>query len=262
MTGTLSLVGIGPGALEHLTVRATQVIRAAEVVVGYKSYLRLIEPLLVGKTVLGSGMRQELERCTEAYRWARSGRTTVLISSGDAGVYGMAGPAYELLLAAGWRPGGEVAVAVIPGVSALNACAALVGAPLTHDFCAISLSDLLTPWPVIQARLEAAARADFVTALYNPKSSKRTTQILDAQRIFLAHRLPATPVAVVTAAFRNDARALLTDLARMTEQEIDMETTVLIGNASTFVQAGVMVTPRGYGHKYDLPAAASRTEMP
>ena len=148
-----------------------------------------------------------------------------------------------------------MAVEVIPGVSALNGCAALVGAPLTHDFCAISLSDLLTPWPVIQKRLTAAAQADFVTALYNPKSSKRTTQIVEAQRIFLEHRLPTTPVAVVTAAFRADARVVLTDLARMNEHAIDMETTVLIGNTSSFAQAGLMVTPRGYGNKYDLAAA-------
>ncbi len=255
MTATLSLVSIGPGSLDQLTFQAMTAIREAEVVVGYKSYLRLIEPLLAGKAVEGSGMRQELERCSTAYRWAQSGKQTVLISSGDVGVYGMAGPAYEVLLQAGWRPGSGVTVVVIPGVSALNACAALVGAPLTHDFCAISLSDLLTPWPVIQKRLEAAAQADFVTALYNPKSSKRTTQIVEAQRIFLAHRLPTTPVAVVTAAFRPEARILLTDLAHMTDPAIDMETTVLIGNASSFVQAGLMVTPRGYGNKYDLKTA-------
>ncbi|MBF0583877.1 MAG: precorrin-3B C(17)-methyltransferase [Magnetococcales bacterium] len=255
MTGQLSLVSIGPGALDQLTVRALEVIRAAEVVVGYKSYVHRIESLLEGKTVVGSGMRQELERCTEAIRWAQSGKKTVLISSGDVGIYGMAGPAYEMLLQAGWSPEQGVRVEVIPGVSALNACAALVGAPLTHDFCAISLSDLLTPWAVIQRRLVAAAQADFVTALYNPKSHKRTTQIVEAQHIFLQYRLPATPVAVVTGAFREDGGAILTNLAQMVEHTIDMETTVLIGNSSTFTQAGLMVTPRGYGSKYDLAAA-------
>ncbi|MEO5351689.1 MAG: precorrin-3B C(17)-methyltransferase [Magnetococcus sp. XQGC-1] len=258
MSGKLSLVSIGPGALEQLTARATDAIRQAEVVVGYKRYLQLIEPLLVGKEVLGSGMRQELERCRDACQQAQAGKKTVLISSGDVGIYGMAGPAYEMLLHAGWRPDSGMPVEVIPGVSALNGCAALVGAPLTHDFCAISLSDLLTPWPVIEKRLQAAAQADFVTALYNPKSSKRTTQIVEAQRIFLAHRAPTTPVAVVTAAYREDARVVLTDLARLLEQEIDMETTVLIGNASSFTESGLMVTPRGYGNKYDMASVTGR----
>ncbi|MBF0186135.1 MAG: precorrin-3B C(17)-methyltransferase, partial [Magnetococcales bacterium] len=170
----------------------------------------------------------------------------------DVGVYGMAGPALEMVLQAGWQAESGVALEVIPGISAVNACAALVGAPLTHDFCTISLSDLLTPWPVIVRRLQAAAEADFVTALYNPKSSKRTTQIIEAQEIFLSCRAPTTPVAVVTAAYRDDARVTLTDLAHLLEVEIDMETTVLIGNSTTFAQAGWMVTPRGYGSKYDL----------
>ncbi|MBF0161051.1 MAG: precorrin-3B C(17)-methyltransferase [Magnetococcales bacterium] len=255
MTGCLSLLSIGPGALEQLTQQALTTLQTAEVVVGYKSYLQLIAPLLVGKEVVGSGMRQEVQRCTEACRLALSGRRTVLISSGDVGIYGMAGLAFEVLLQSGWSPESGMSVQVIPGISAVNACAALVGAPLTHDFCTISLSDLLTPWPVIEKRLLAAAQADFVTALYNPKSSKRTRQIETAQRIFLSYRLPTTPVAVVTAAFRDDARITLTDLARMTAQEITMETTVLIGNSSSFIHAGVMVTPRGYGTKYEIAAA-------
>ncbi|MEO5341429.1 MAG: precorrin-3B C(17)-methyltransferase [Magnetococcus sp. MYC-9] len=257
MTGRLSLVSIGPGSLQQLTRQALETIAAAEVVVGYKPYLRLIAPLLTDKEVLGSGMRQEVERCVTACRLARSGKQTALVSSGDIGIYGMAALAYEVLLQTGWQPGSGLPVEVIPGVSALNACAALAGAPLTHDFCAISLSDLLTPWAVIEKRLLAAAQADFVTALYNPKSHRRTTQIEEAQRIFLSCRLPSTPVAVVTAAFREDAHLLLTDLAHMTEQSIGMETTLLIGNSNSFVQAGLMVTPRGYGNKYDLTAATA-----
>lgn len=250
--GKLLLVSIGPGAKDQITGRAMAALKEADVVVGYKSYLNLIAPLLTGQETVGSGMRHELERCVDALRYARSGKITVLISSGDVGIYGMAGPAFEVLFEAGWRPGEGIEVEVIPGVSAINACAALVGAPLTHDFCAISLSDLLTPWPVIAKRLEAAAFADFVTALYNPKSSKRTIQIEEARRIFLRHRVPTTPTAVITAAFREDALVTLTDLEHMLEHPITMETTLLIGNASTFTRFGLMVTPRGYTDKYDI----------
>ena len=250
--GKLTLVSIGPGGPEQMTGRALAAIREAEVVLGYKTYLKLVDGLLDGKEVLGSGMRQELERCARACRLAMDGRRVALVSSGDVGIYGMAGPAFEVLLQAGWRPGSGMTVEVVPGVTALSACAALVGAPLTHDFCAISLSDLLTPWPVIEKRLEAAARADFVTALYNPKSGKRTTQIAEARRIFLTCRAPATPVAVVTAAGREDERIILTDLDHMTDPDIGMQTTVLIGNSQSFARDGLMVTPRGYADKYNL----------
>ncbi|MBF0179360.1 MAG: precorrin-3B C(17)-methyltransferase [Magnetococcales bacterium] len=251
--GRLLLVSIGPGHPDHLTQRALRALRQADTVIGYKHYLHQITPLLAAhQETIGSGMRQELERCATAWKLANAGRTVALISSGDVGVYGMAGPAFEVLLAAGWSPESDVTVEVIPGVSAVNACAALVGAPLTHDFCTISLSDLLTPWPVIVKRLEAAASADFVTALYNPKSSKRTTQIEEAQRIFLAHRPPATPVAVVTAACREGESITLTDLANMLRCPIDMETTAIIGNKTSIINKNRLVTPRGYTGKYDL----------
>ena len=187
-----------------------------------------------------------------------------LISSGDAGVYGMAGPTYEVLFEAGWNPESaesaepDIAVEVIPGASALNSCAALVGAPLTHDFCAISLSDLLTPWAVIARRLNAAAEADFVVALYNPKSGRRSEQIVHAQSLFLAHRDPATPVAIVKSGYRARQKVELTTLAQLAEAEIGMLSTVLIGNSHTFVRAGLMVTPRGYTNKYDVGSGDTR----
>ncbi|WP_297462208.1 precorrin-3B C(17)-methyltransferase [Ferrovum sp.] len=250
-TGKILMVGFGPGATEHMTYRARAAIAEADVVIGYSTYIKLVQDLLVGKEIIRKGMTEEIDRCVEAYEQACQGKTVALISSGDIGIYGMAGPTYEVLLQAGWTPESEIRVEVIPGASALNACASLVGAPLTHDFCSISLSDLLTPWPVIAQRLRAAARGDFVIALYNPKSGRRTQQIVEAQRLLLEYRSPRTPVAVVKSAYRRRQNIQLVTLETMADQDIGMLTTVLIGNSSTFVRAGLMVTPRGYTNKYE-----------
>ena len=249
--GKIYLVGFGPGAQEHMSLRARAAIAEAEVVIGYSTYIKLVQDLLEGKEVIRKGMTEEIDRCTEAYEYARRGKIVALVSSGDIGVYGMAGPTYEVLFASGWRPGEGIEVEVIPGTTALSACAALAGAPLTHDFCSISLSDLLTPWPVIARRIAAAAHADFVVVLYNPKSGRRTGQIVEAQRILLRHRSPDTPVAVVKSAYRKKQSIQMTRLAQMADCEIGMLTTVLIGNSNTFMQDGLMITPRGYANKYD-----------
>ncbi len=248
--GKIMLVGLGPGSQEHLTARARAAIAEADTVIGYVTYIRLVADLLDGKEVIKKSMTEELDRAIEALDRARRGRKVALISSGDAGVYGMAGPTFEVLFQAGWTPDSTIEVEIVPGASALNTCAALVGAPLTHDFCAISLSDLLTPWPTIARRLDAVAYADFVVALYNPKSGRRTQQILEAQRLFLRHRAPQTPVAVVKSGYRTRQRIEFTTLDRMAEADIGMLCTVLIGNSSTFVRHGLMVTPRGYANKY------------
>lgn len=257
MSGKISLVGIGPGSNAHMTQRAREAIAEADVVVGYSTYIKLVADLLEGKEVIRKGMTEELDRAVNALDRAREGKKVALISSGDAGVYGMAGPTYEVLFQAGWTPESDITVEVVPGASAINACAALVGAPLTHDFCSISLSDLLTPWPVIARRLDAVAAADFVVALYNPKSGRRTQQIVQAQALFLRHRRPDTPVAVVKSAYRRRERIEFTTLDRMSDCDIGMLTTVLIGNSHTFVQHGLMVTPRGYANKYDLDDGGS-----
>jgi precorrin-3B C17-methyltransferase len=250
--GRIMLVGIGPGSLAQMSHRAREAIAQADVVIGYATYIKLVADLLDGKEVIRKSMTEELDRAVQALERARAGKKVAVISSGDAGVYGMAGPTYEVLFQAGWTPEHDVAVEIIPGTSAINACASLVGAPLTHDFCSISLSDLLTPWPVIARRLEAAAAADFVVALYNPKSGRRTQQIAQAQYLFLRHRAPDTPVAVVKSAYRRRQHIELTTLEKMGECEIGMLSTVLIGNSHTFVREGLMVTPRGYANKYDL----------
>ncbi len=249
--GRIALVGIGPGDPAHMTARARAAIAEAEVVIGYKTYLKLIPELLEDKQVIGMGMSEELERVEMAWEHARSGRRVALVSSGDAGVYGMAGPTYEWLLDQGWEPGeGAVGVEVVPGATALSSCSALVGAPLTHDFCAISLSDLLTPWPVIARRLEAAGRGDFVVVLYNPASKRRRAQLREAQRILLRYRAPETPVAVVRAAFRERQQVQQQTLGTLDEAELSMLSTVIIGSSATDRRAGVMVTPRGYTAKY------------
>jgi precorrin-3B C17-methyltransferase len=251
-TGKIMLVGLGPGSNEHLTYRARAAIAEADTVIGYVTYIRLVADLVEGKEVIKKSMTEELDRAIEALDRARQGKKVALVSSGDAGVYGMAGPTFEVLFQAGWTPDSDIEVEIIPGASALNTCAALVGAPLTHDFCAISLSDLLTPWPVIARRLDATASSDFVVALYNPKSGRRTRQIVEAQHLFLRHRRPDTPVAIVKSAYRKKQRIEFTTLEKMSECDIGMLTTVLIGNSNTFVKHGLMVTPRGYANKYDV----------
>lgn len=259
-TGKIMLVGLGPGAVEHMTGRARAAIAEADTIIGYVTYVRLVADLIEGKEVIKKSMTEELDRAIEALDRAKQGKKVALISSGDAGVYGMAGPTFEVLFQAGWTPDSEIEVEIVPGASALNTCAALVGAPLTHDFCAISLSDLLTPWPTIARRLDAVAYADFVVALYNPKSGRRTRQIQEAQRIFLRHRDPKTPVAIVKSAFRPKQRLEFTTLEKMAEADIGMLSTVLIGNSNTFIRDGLMVTPRGYANKYDVAEGERSTK--
>ena len=255
--GKIMLVGLGPGSHDYLTARARAAIAEADTVIGYATYIRLVKDLLDGKEVVKKAMAEELDRAIEAYDRAKLGKKVALVSSGDAGVYGMAGPTFEVLFQAGWTPDSEIEVEIIPGASAINTCASLVGAPLTHDFCAISLSDLLTPWPTIARRLNAVAYADFVVALYNPKSGRRTRQIEEAQRIFLQFRDPKTPVAIVKSAFRPKQRIEFTTLDKLTEADIGMLTTVLIGNSNTYIKHGLMITPRGYANKYDVEVGNS-----
>jgi len=251
MSGKIFLVGFGPGAEEHMSFRAKSAIAESDVVIGYTTYIKLVKDLLEGKEVVRKGMTEEIDRCIEAYEQAKQGKKVSLISSGDIGVYGMAGPTYEVLLKAGWTPESEITVEIVPGSTALSACASLVGAPLTHDFCSISLSDLLTPWPTIARRLDAVAQSDFVVALYNPKSGRRTQQIVEAQNILLKYRDPATPVAIVKSAYRRRQAIQLVRLDEMADQDIGMLTTVLIGNSSTYIEQGLMITPRGYANKYN-----------
>ncbi|NJR61269.1 MAG: precorrin-3B C(17)-methyltransferase, partial [Cyanobacteria bacterium CRU_2_1] len=245
-TGQLWLVGTGPGELAQMTPAAQAAIAQADVVIGYSLYLELIRSRFrPGQIIEALPITQERQRAERAIELAQWGLTVAVVSSGDCGIYGMAGLVLEQLRSQGWD-GNVPEVQVFPGITALQAAASRVGAPLMHDFCAISLSDLLTPWEVIEHRLIAAAQADFVTALYNPRSQTRTQQITTAQRIFLTYRNPETPVAIVRSAYRPDEQITLTTLAKLTEGAIDMLTTIIIGNQSTRIHANWIITPRGY----------------
>ena len=245
-TGKLHLVGIGPGSLEQITPAAQTAIKEADVVIGYSLYLDLIKSLKrPGQIVEASPITQERQRAKRAIELAEWGLTVAVVSSGDCGIYGMAGLVFEELRNEEWD-GKIPQIKVFPGISALQSAASRVGAPLMHDFCAVSLSDLLTPWEVIQKRLKAAASGDFITALYNPRSQKRTKQIITAQAIFAKHRSGDTPVAIVHGAYREDEQIILSTLDQMLEQPIDMLTTVIIGNTTTRNYEDWMITPRGY----------------
>ncbi|MEO2207665.1 precorrin-3B C(17)-methyltransferase [Paenibacillus pabuli] len=253
--GKLLIIGFGPGAMEHITTRALEALRESEVIIGYNTYVDLIRPLLDGQEIVRTGMTEEVSRAQEAVRQAEMGKIVAVISSGDAGVYGMAGLVYEVLMEQGWKPESGVGVEVIPGVSAIQSCASLLGAPVMHDACTISLSDHLTPWETIIRRVEAAAAADFVIALYNPRSGRRTRQIVETQEMLLRYRSPQTPVGLVKSAYRERQDVVMTTLEDMLNHDIGMLTTVIIGNSSTMMYEGLMVTPRGYQRKYTLNTA-------
>lgn len=239
--GALFIVGLGPGDREHLSGVALEALDRADVIIGYKTYIDLIrDDSDQSKRYLSSGMKNELFRAKEAIALAKSGQTVAIVSSGDPGIYGMAGPVLEL------APDASFPIEVVPGISALSAAASALGAPLMHDFCAISLSDLLTPWEVIARRLEAAASADFVTCLYNPKSHGRPDNIDRAREIFLQHRAAENVVGIVRNARRGAESTVVSDLDSFTGEEIDMLTTVIIGNSQTKLVGDRMVTPRGY----------------
>jgi precorrin-3B C17-methyltransferase len=224
-------------------------------VVGYRTYVDLIKPLLKGQEVVATGMRQELDRVHVALNKALAGETVSLISSGDAGIYGMAGLVLEVCRAKAIPLAPEpegLQIAFIPGVPAFAAAASLLGAPLMHDFAAISLSDLLTPWEIIEKRVRLAAEADFVITIYNPKSKKRGWQIRRTQEILLEYRQSSTPVGIVSRAKREGEEVVITNLESMLSYPIDMQTVLIVGNSRTFTHGSFMVTPRGYSDKYDL----------
>lgn len=252
--GKLYVVGIGPGYEEHMTPRAKQCIEESDVIIGYSTYIELIQHLIKDKEVHAYAMTQEVERANQAIELAESGRTVSLVSSGDPGIYGMAGLVYEVLAEKGWTREDGIYVEIVPGVSALNSCAALIGSPLMTDFVVVSMSDLLVPWDIIVKRVDAAARGDYVIVIYNPQSKKRVHQLRDTRDMLLKYRDPSTPVAIVKAAYRDNQKVIMTDLEHLLEHadSLGMLSTVIIGNSSTFMYDGLMINPRGYRSKYEL----------
>ena len=237
-------MGIGPGSLNDMTPRAFNSIRNADVVVGYNAYITLIKSLIEDKEVIGTAMLQEIDRCKMAVEKAISGQKVVVVSSGDPGIYGMAGLVLELVMQLPKEK--QPKVEVVPGISAVSASAAILGAPLMNDFAVISLSDLLTPWDLIKKRAELVAQGDFVVALYNPKSKKRVTQIEEIREIMLKFKDPQTPVGIVNNATREKEYAIISNLNEFAEEKIDMFSLVIIGNSNTYVEDGKIITPRGY----------------
>ena len=230
----ISVVGIGPGGLDEMTPKARKAIEEAQVVAGYNTYIKLIEKILGGKKIIGRAMMQEVERCNLAIEETLAGQNVAVVSSGDSGVYGMAGLVLEMILdlPEDKRPHFEI----IAGVSAVNAAAAILGAPLMNDFAIISLSDLMTPFELIKRRV----------ALYNPKSKRRVTQLAEVQKILLQFREKNTPVGIVTNAGRIGESKIISTLENFIQEEVNMFSLVIIGNSQTFVKAGFMITPRGY----------------
>ena len=238
----LYVVGIGPGGKEYMTFEAMQAMKDSDLIVGYGVYIDLVKPLFPEKEYLTTPMKQEVERCRMAVEAACEGRTVAMISSGDAGVYGMAGPVLEL------AEGKDVEVEVVAGVTAALSGGAVLGAPLTHDFAVISLSDLLTPWEKIEKRLDAAASADFCIAIYNPSSHKRADYLQKACDILMRHKDPQTVCGTVRNIGREGESCEIMTLQELRDTKVDMFTTVFVGNSQTKETGGRMVTPRGYKH--------------
>jgi len=252
----ITVVGLGPGDAALLPPMARQALLRAGAIVGYKGYIELVEPeLLAGRRVLSTGMTGEVERCDAALDLALSGVETAVVSSGDAGVYAMAGLVLELMEARGLAQ--ELELEVVPGIPALCAAAALLGAPLMHDFAVISLSDLLTPWEVIERRLIAAAAGDFVVVLYNPRSGRRKSQLPRALAALGEYKAGGTPVGLVKRAFRPGQEVVQATLATLDADSVDMQSIVVVGNSATRMACGRMLTPRGYAGKYGLGKAGS-----
>ena len=240
----LSVVGIGPGSFEAMTQRARQALADCDVIVGYTVYVELVKAHFADKEFLTTPMRKEVERCSLAFERAAAGQNVAMICSGDAGVYGMSGLIYELS-----EKYPEVEIEIVPGVSAVISGAAILGAPLMHDFAVISLSDLLTPWEKIEKRLICAAEADFVICLYNPSSMKRKDYLQRACDLVLRFAAPETVCGIAKNIGREGESTEILTLAQLRDTEVDMFSTVFIGNSQTRALGGKMVTPRGYRHE-------------
>ena len=241
--GKIIVAGIGPGSKQDITPAVLEAVRQADVIVGYKYYFQFIQPYVSdGCECIDTGMKKERQRAEQAFEMAEQGKTVVVISSGDAGIYGMTPLIYEMRR----ERGSDIEIESLPGISAFQKAASLLGAPIGHDMCVISLSDLMTPWDVIERRIIAAAVGDFVTAVYNPKSHGRYWQLYRLQELFLQNRSAETPVGYVRQAGREDECIKVTTLGEFEPEDVDMFTVILIGNSQSYIADGKIITPRGY----------------
>ena len=234
----LYVVGIGPGGRENMTFKAVETIKKCDVIVGYTPYINYLGDLVEGKELFSTGMKGEIERCKLAIEQVRDGKNTAIISTGDAGLYGMAGPILELKR--------EIEVEIIPGITAAFSAASELGSPIMHDFASISLSDLMTPWEVIENRVEKAAEGDFVITIYNPRSKGRKDHLEKAVNIILKHQSGQTPVGIVKNSGRLETEIILTTLDNIDYEKVDMLSILIVGNSNTYIKDGQMITPRGY----------------
>ena len=241
--GKIIVAGIGPGSQQDITPAVLEAVRQADVIVGYQYYFQFIMPYVQADCeCIDTGMKKERQRAEQAFELAEQDKTVVVISSGDAGIYGMTPLIYEMRR----ERGSDIEIVSLPGISAFQKAASLLGAPIGHDMCIISMSDLMTPWEVIERRIVAAAMGDFVTAVYNPKSHGRYWQLYRLQEIFLQHRSAETPVGYVRQAGRDDEVVKLTTLGAFDPEDVDMFTVVIIGNSQSYIADGRLITPRGY----------------
>ena len=237
MMGKLYVVGIGPGGLEHMTIKAKEAILNADIIVGYTKYIEMVRDLIGDKEIYQTGMRGEVERCKRALELSRE-KDVCLISTGDAGIYGMAGLILELKT--------DEEVVIIPGLTASSAAGSVVGAPLMHDNCNISLSDLMTPYETIKKRVKLAAEGDFIISLYNPKSKGRPEYLRECLDIISEYRDGNTPIAVVKNALRDGMEYTITTLEKFDTEVVDMMSIVIVGNSQSYIKDGIFITPRGY----------------
>ncbi|MGI6545263.1 MAG: precorrin-3B C(17)-methyltransferase [Fastidiosipilaceae bacterium] len=247
--GAVAVVGFGPGNLDDMTFRAAKAITSADLVIGYKTYIDILREYFPDAAFHSNAMTKEVERCEYALDEALSGKQIALVSSGDSGVYGMAGLLLEIVARRGLTED-QLTVEIIPGVTAASSAAALLGAPLMHDFAVISLSDLMTPLDTIWARVKAAAEADFVICIYNPKSRKRATYLAKSCEIIARSRPADTPCGIASHVGRSEETVITTTLADLPNQDVDMFSIVIIGNSQTKIENGKLLTPRGYEEKY------------
>ena len=240
--GKLYVVGFGPGGYEHMTQKAADVIKKADVVTGYTTYVNILKEFFPDKRYIATPMMQEVKRCEMAVEEARKDQTVAMVSSGDSGIYGMAGIIYQVAE----ERNADIEIETVPGVTAASAAASVLGAPLMHAFVVISLSDLMTPLDLIMKRVDCAGQGDLIVCLYNPKSKKRTDYVEQAADILLKYRRPDTPAGIVRNAGRKDEHSCITTLEKLKDADIDMFSVVIIGNSQTYERNGRMITPRGY----------------